>query len=242
MSQWSYIAENIQRVRERIARACERAGRDPAAVRLIAVSKNMPAEAVAAAYAYGIRDFGDNRVEEALPKIEQVQRLLGDVPAPAWHMIGHLQRRKVRDAMPAFDLVHSVDRLSLAEEMEKRLTVLGKVMPILLEVKLSEEETKWGFPPEGVAGAVERILEMPHLRIQGLMTMAPIVPHPEAARPYFRRLRQLRDELARRYPQAGWDELSMGMTDDFEPAVEEGATMVRIGRAIFLPAESPSGK
>lgn len=237
MSRWSYIADNIQQVRERIAKACERAGRDPQAVRLVAVSKNMPAEAVAAAYEYGVRDFGENRVEEALPKIASVRELLGDAPAPAWHMIGHLQRRKVRDAMPAFDLVHSVDRPAVAEEMEKRLSAIGKEMPILLEIKLSPEETKWGFSPEEVFDAVGKILEMPHLRIQGLMTMAPIVPHPEEARPYFRRLRELRDALARQFPQVCWDELSMGMTDDFEPAVEEGATMVRIGRAIFLPPE-----
>ncbi|MGQ9668230.1 MAG: YggS family pyridoxal phosphate-dependent enzyme [Anaerolineae bacterium] len=237
MSQWSHIAANIQRVRERIARACERAGRDPAEVRLIAVSKNMPAEAVAAAYECGIRDFGENRVEEALPKIEEVRRLLGDAPAPVWHMIGHLQRRKVRDAMPAFDLVHSVDRLALAEEMEKRLRAVGKEMPVLLEVKLSEEETKWGFLPEQLPDAVRQILGMPHLRIRGLMTMAPIVAQPEEARPYFRRLRELRDMLERQFHHGCWDTLSMGMTDDFEPAVEEGATMVRIGRAIFLPGQ-----
>ncbi|MBC7243295.1 MAG: YggS family pyridoxal phosphate-dependent enzyme [Anaerolineae bacterium] len=237
MSRWAYIADNLQRVRERIARACARAGRDPDTVRLVAVSKNMPAEAVAAAYAYGVRDFGENRVEEALPKIAAVRELLGDAPAPAWHMIGHLQRRKVRDAMPAFDLVHSVDRLALAEEMEKRLSAIGKVMPVLLEIKLSHEETKWGFLPEEVPEAVGKILELPYLRIRGLMTMAPIVPHAEEARPYFRRLRELRDALARQFPQACWDELSMGMTDDFEPAVEEGATMVRIGRAVFLPAD-----
>lgn len=237
MSRWAYIADNIQRVCERIARACARVGRDPGAVRLVAVSKNMPAEAVAAAYAYGLRDFGENRVEEALPKMAAVRELLGGAPAPVWHMIGHLQRRKVRDAVPAFDLVHSVDRLALAEEMEKRLSAIGKVMPVLLEIKLSYEETKWGFAPEEVPEAVGRMLELPHLRIRGLMTMAPIVPHPEEARPYFRRLRDLRDALARQFPQVGWEELSMGMTDDFEPAVEEGATMVRIGRAIFLPGE-----
>lgn len=235
MGEWDYIAENLERVRERISAACQRGRRDPSAITLVAVSKTMPAEAVVTAYRCGVRHFGENRAEEALPKIERVAVQLAGEPAPIWHMIGHLQRRKVRDAMPAFAMVHSLDRLAVAEEMEKRLKPLGKVMPILIEVNVSGEESKWGFAPADVPAAVEAMLSMPHVEIRGLMTMAPIVPEPELARPYFRALRELRDALAGQFCGVDWRELSMGMTDDFEPAIEEGATMVRIGRAIFSP-------
>jgi pyridoxal phosphate enzyme (YggS family) len=231
-----YIGRNLAAVQERIAAACRRAGRDPSEVTLVAVSKTVGAAEVLAAYRAGVRHFGENRVEEALPKIAEVAGLLRGAPVPTWHMIGHLQRRKVRDAMPAFALVHSVDSVDLAREIDKRCEPLGKVMPILLEVNVSGEASKYGFAPADAPAAVEQILTLPRLELRGLMTMAPIVPAPEAARPYFRALRQLRDDLARRYPAVAWRELSMGMTDDFEPAVEEGATLVRIGRAIFNPA------
>ena len=187
---------------------------------------------IVAAYHAGVRHFGENRVEDALPKIAEVRALLGGA-APTWHMIGHLQRRKVRDAAPAFDMVHSVDSLALAQELSKRLEPVGRSLPVLLEVNISGEASKYGFAPGVVASAVEPILALPRLRLCGLMTMAPIVTVPEEARPYFRELRALRDELASCFPQVSWTELSMGMTDDFEPAIEEGATLVRIGRAIF---------
>lgn len=239
MEGFDHIARNLESIRCRIEAACRRAGRDPREVTLIAVTKTVPATEVLTAYRYGVRHFGENRVEEALPKIAEFQRMLSaGEPAPIWHMIGHLQRRKVRDAMPAFDIVHSVDTVRLAMEMSKRLEPLGKEMPILLEVNISGEASKYGFAPADVPAAVEEILRLPRLSIRGLMTMAPIVARPEDARPYFVRLRELRDELAARYPEAQWSELSMGMSDDFEPAVEEGATMVRIGRAIFQPQVS----
>lgn len=233
------IEENLHRVRERIAAAAERAGRDSSEITLVAVTKSQPPEVVVAGYHLGLRDFGENRVQEALEKMPQVAALLATEQATAgdtalnWHMIGHLQRRKVRDVVEPFALIHSVDSVRLAQEIHKRSQAIGRVTPILLEVNVSGEATKFGFKPEEIASAIPNLLELSHVCVLGLMTMAPIVREPEEARPYFRRLRELRDQLTRRFPQVAWRHLSMGMTDDFEPAVEEGATMVRIGRAIF---------
>jgi pyridoxal phosphate enzyme (YggS family) len=232
-----YIADNLAGVRGRIAAACRRAGRDVADVTLIAVSKTVGAAEAAAAYRAGVRHFGENRVEDALPKIAEVRGLLGAEAGPRWHMIGHVQRRKAREVAPAFDMVHSVDTLDLARELAKRLEPLGRELPILLEVNVSGEESKYGFRPADLPGAVAEILALPYVQVRGLMTMAPIGETPETARPHFRRLRMLRDDLARRFPGVLWTELSMGMTDDFEPAIEEGATLVRIGRAIFQPPQ-----
>ena len=214
------IAENVVRVRARIAAACDRAGRDPADVTLIAVTKTHLAEAVAAAYAAGIRDFGENRVQEAAEKIPAA-RALG-VEA-TWHLIGNLQRNKVAAALPLFDVIHSVDSLRLAEALNERSTAGARV---LLEVNVSGEASKHGVSPEDAPDLAERIGHMRHIALLGLMTVAPIAAEPEDARPIFRRLRDLRDAL-------GLRELSMGMTGDFEVAIEEGATFVRVGRAIF---------
>jgi pyridoxal phosphate enzyme (YggS family) len=236
------IKENLTRVRERIAAAAQRAGRAPGEVKLVAVTKTHPPQVVAAAYRAGLRDFGENRVEEANDKIPLVRELTPPQEELRWHMIGHLQRRKARLAVALFDMIHSVDSLRLAERINRLAEGGKKVVPILLEVNVSGEATKYGYDLSGVAGSraeatfmadVERILELPHVRPCGLMTMAPIVPEPELARPVFVALRALQDNLARRFPEADWRELSMGMTDDFEVAIEEGATMVRIGRAIF---------
>jgi pyridoxal phosphate enzyme (YggS family) len=226
---------------DRIAAAARRAGCDPDDVTLVAVAKTFPAEAVVKAYHAGVSVFGENKVQEAQPKIAAVSALLG-AEAVSWHMVGHLQRNKAKRAVSLFDCIHSVDSIRLAEELEKRCAALEPVlgeersMSVLLEVNVSHEATKYGLPAGDHAqleAAVEAIVALPHLELQGLMTMAPIVADPEKARPFFRRLRRLRDELARRFPAAGWRHLSMGMTDDFEVAVEEGATLVRIGRAIF---------
>ncbi len=236
----SRIEENLRRVRQRIEAAAQRAGRDPTEITLVAVTKGQPPAVVVAGYRLGVRHFGENRVHEALEKMPRVAELLaskqaGDAGPPeiTWHMIGHLQRRKARDAVQHFALIHSVDTVRLAREINKRCQAVGRVMPVLLEVNVSGEATKFGLRPEEVFAAVPQIIALPHVRVMGLMTMAPIVEEPEEARPYFRRLRELRDELADRFPEAQWRHLSMGMTDDFEPAVEEGATLVRIGRAIF---------
>ncbi|MGE5602355.1 MAG: YggS family pyridoxal phosphate-dependent enzyme [Nitrososphaerales archaeon] len=229
------LRSNIERVQERIAAAEQRVGRT-GQVALIAVSKTHPAETVAQAYCAGLRVFGENRVEEAGPKAEAVRALLsatfGSEISIEWHMIGHLQSRKAADVLPWASLVHSVDTVKLAGRLS-RAAPKGRVLPVLLEVNVSGEQTKAGFRPEELAAAVGTMAALPSLRIEGLMTMAPIVEDPEQARPVFRVLRKLRDQLARHNPALPWTHLSMGMTDDFEVAIEEGATLVRIGRAIF---------
>jgi pyridoxal phosphate enzyme (YggS family) len=219
------IAERAAAVRERIARACARAGRDPASVRLIAVSKTFGPEAVAEALAAGIREFGENRVQEALAKIPAVAELAAQrgLPAPTWHLVGHLQTNKARAAAGAFAILHGIDSTRLLQALDRAAAAPTRV---LLEVNVAGEPTKFGFAPEDVAGAVALAQTLPHIEVAGLMTVAPRAEDPEAVRPVFRGLA----ELAR---QLGLPELSMGMTEDFEVAIEEGATMVRIGRAIF---------
>lgn len=235
------IEQNVTQVMERIAAAARRAGRDPAEVTLVAVAKTFPAEAVVEAHRAGLSVFGENKVQEARPKIAAVTAVLGK-GVISWHMVGHLQRNKAKRAVRLFDCLHSVDSIRLAEELEKRCAALEtesgkkKRVPVLLEVNVSREATKFGLPADDrtqLDAVVEAILNLSHLELQGLMTMAPIVADPEEARPYFRLLRRRRDELACQFPAADWRHLSMGMTDDFEVAVEEGATLVRIGRAIF---------
>lgn len=224
------IAANLARVQECIVAAARRAGRDPNEITLVAVTKTVPVEAITMAYNLGLRHFGENRVQEAL------QKLPGRPPGATWHMIGHLQRNKAKIAVRIFDMVHSVDSVALAQELDRHCRALGKRLPVLLEVNVAGEASKFGFPPEGAFWeAVEQILTLPGLEVQGLMTVAPIATDPEMVRPVFRRLRELRDELRRRWPALAWPHLSMGMTDDFEVAIEEGATMVRLGRAIFGP-------
>lgn len=220
------LRANIEQVRERIAAAERRAGRE-GQVTLIAVSKTHPAETVAAAYRAGLTRFGENRVEEAGPKAAA----LADLPLE-WHMVGHLQSRKAEDVLPWASLVHSVDSVKLAGRLS-RAARAGQTLPILLEVNMSGETSKEGFAPEEVPEAARIIAALPGLRIDGLMTMAPIADDPETVRPVFRNLRWLRDSLARQFPQLALPHLSMGMTDDFEVAIEEGATLVRIGRALF---------
>lgn len=221
------IAERVAAVRARIAQAAARAGRNPASVTLVAVSKTAPAHRVYAAYLTGIRDFGENRVDEALAKQDEL-------PSDSvWHMIGHIQSRKARDVVGRFALVHSLDSLGLAETLQRRAEVANARASVLLEVNVAGEESKYGFALADVAAAVGSVGRLDRLDVRGLMTMAPIVADPEAARPVFRTLRELRDRLRAEYPALDLDELSMGMTDDFEVAIEEGATLVRVGRAIF---------
>ncbi len=238
------LAENIERVQERIARACARVGRTPSEVTLVAVSKIFAAEIVTEAYCLGLRHFGENRVEEAREKISkvksQISNLQPPIPNPQWHLVGHLQSRKVAEAVALFDVIHSVDSVKLANKVSRLCIEAGHVMPVLLECNVSGEESKYGFPVATAAdkarwiAEVEAILaEEPGVRVEGLMTVAPIVSHAQDTRPVFRALRQLCDELAMRFPQTNWRHLSMGMTDDFEIAIEEGATLVRVGRAIF---------
>ena len=232
------LGANIENVTARIAAAAQRAGRDPSEIQLVAVTKTYPAEVVLAAAEAGLTDFGENRIKEAAPKMRAVAR-----PDLRWHMIGHVQSRKAREvALAGFVLVHSVDSLKLAERLSKAAAEAERVQPILLECNVSGEAAKSGFEASGGPGRWERLLstfetglKLPGVRVQGLMTMAPIVEHSEAARPYFARLRELRDFLAAHLPAEPetWQTLSMGMTDDFEAAIVEGATLVRVGRALF---------
>jgi len=214
------IAANIEAVRERIAAACKRAGRSPGEVTLIAVTKTVEPADIEAAFRLGITNFGESRVQEAAPKIE---RLAGLSPAPTWHMVGHLQTNKARAAVEIFDVIHSVDSVRLAETLSRQTQ---KLLPVLLEVNVAGEAAKYGFPVAEVAPALEVICQLPRLALRGLMTVAPLAAAADQVRPVFRALRSLRDSF-------GLEHLSMGMTDDFEVAIEEGATMVRIGRAIF---------
>ncbi len=226
------IAENLLRIQEHIANAAIRAGRDPGEITLVAVSKTQPVEAILEAYAAGVRHFGENRVEEAAEKIPVVNAQASGI---TWHLIGHLQSRKAKDAASLFDFIHSIDSVTLAEKLDARVAAIDtlRAIPILLEVNVSGEVTKSGFASQDLFVAVESILQLKHLDAQGLMTIAPIVPTDEQARPHFRALRELRDELRRQFPARAWQHLSMGMTDDFEAAIAEGATIIRIGRAIF---------
>jgi len=214
------IEQNVRNLQQRIARACERVGRSPDEVTLVAVTKTVDVSAIEAAFNSGIRDFGESRVQEAKPKIEQLQRLK---PGITWHMLGHLQTNKAKTAADIFDIIHSVDSLKLAETLNN---CSPKRLPILIQVNVSAEATKSGFQLPEVKDAVKQIGQLPNLEIQGLMTIAPWVDNAEEVRPVLRQMRQLRDSLGLRH-------LSMGMSDDFEVAIEEGATLVRIGRAIF---------
>ena len=217
------VGENLARVRERIRRAAERAGRAPAEVLLVGVSKSVDVERIRRALAAGLPALGENRVQEAREKIAALGR-----PVP-WHMVGHLQTNKARDAVLLFDVIHSVDRLELARELHRRAAA-DRAAEVLVQVNLSGEPTKGGFAPGELKGALEALAELPGLRVRGLMTIPPPVERAEEAREWFRRLRELRDE-------AGLEHLSMGMSDDFEVAVEEGATIVRVGTAIFGPRQ-----
>jgi hypothetical protein len=225
------IASRLAGVQERISEACRKVGRRPEEVGIVAVTKSFPAEVVRAAVAAGLNEIGENRVQEARAK----RALLGNLPGVHWHLVGHLQKNKAGLALALFDWIHSVDDLELARVLERRAAALGRTVPILLEVNVGEEPSKFGFPPreEVLFRAVEDMLSLPHLRLEGLMTVAPIASDPEEVRPVFARLRTLRERLRERFPEAPWTHLSMGMTDDYVVAVEEGATLVRLGRAIL---------
>ncbi len=222
------IADNFNSVMDRIEYAARRAGRDPGSVRLVAVSKTKPAEAVMEAMKAGQRIFGENYVQELTTKAGQVA---GPVE---WHFIGSLQSNKVKYIAGLVTLVHSVDRLSLAEEIDKQWGKLDKTCDVLVEVNVSGEKSKTGTATSEAVRLVSDIARLPHLRIKGLMTMPPFFDEPESARPYFRELRELAEKIASEgIPNVEMKELSMGMSGDFEVAIEEGATLVRVGSAIF---------
>lgn len=229
------VAENLTRVREQIENAARRAGRNPSEITLVAVSKTFPVELIVEAYNAGARDIGENRVEEANEKIPAVNETLGSGKIH-WHLIGHLQRRKARDAVALFDVIQSVDTLRLAETLNRSAGEQNKQTPILLQVNVGNDPNKFGFDLDTrkmFLKDVEKVVALPNVQVEGLMTIGPLVATAEQARPFFRDLRILRDELTQKFSRAHWRELSMGMTDDYAVAIEEGATIVRIGRAIF---------
>ena len=214
------IAEDLAGVRERVALACKKAGRRPEEITLVAVTKGVGPEMISQAHSLGIRHFGENRVQEAQEKISALKPL--DI---TWHMVGHLQTNKAKLALELFQAIDSVDSLSLARALSRRASA---PLPVLLEVNVSGEATKFGFLSEALPLALEEIARLPNLEVRGLMTLAPLAKDPQEVRPIFSRLRGLAQAL-------GLKELSMGMSDDFEVAIEEGATQIRLGRAIFGP-------
>jgi pyridoxal phosphate enzyme (YggS family) len=220
------ISERIGRVLDRIARAERRSGRPAGSVKLVAVSKTQPLSLVLEAHAAGLSVFGENYVQEASEKIQ-------GLPDAEWHMIGKLQGNKVRKAVSLFSWIQTADSVKRLAEISRCAVEAGKVLPVLLEVNVGAEESKAGIPPAGLREAAEFSLGLPGVRVSGLMAIPPFVENPEESRPYFARMRELRERLSREVPGAELRELSMGMSSDFEAAIEEGATMVRVGTAIF---------
>lgn len=237
------LSDNLKRIHERIAAACERGRRRPEDVRLLAVTKTVEVDVIRTALEAGVTDLGESRVQELVKRAGMIQehlsrrRKLGteeNVPEPTWHMIGHLQRNKVRQVLPWVEEVHSVDSLRLAEEISKESQRLGRTTRIYIEVNVAGEKSKYGVAVGALSYLMSHIMPMPGLRIVGLMTMAPLVEDPEEARPHFRRLRELLEDLHLELSLGpDFRELSMGMSNDYEVAVEEGATIVRVGSALF---------
>lgn len=222
------ILENLEEVNKRILSACEKAGRDPKEVTLIAVSKTKPASMIEEAYGAGVRDFGENKVQELCEKYKELPQ---DIK---WHMIGHLQRNKVKQIIGKTVLIHSVDSLRLAEQIEEEAGKQDLIIDILLEINVAEEDSKFGFKLEEAESAILKIATFPHVRIKGLMTIAPFVEKSEENRSVFKKLRQFYvDMQSKNIDNVNMSLLSMGMTGDYEVAIEEGATLVRVGTGIF---------
>ncbi len=222
------IAQNLSDVRRRMAVACQKSNRTIQSVKLVAVTKTVDIEAAKALNSFGINDFGENRVPELVRKAIA----LTDTPA-VWHMVGHLQRNKVKDLLPHSRIVHSVESADLVDVLNRRADALGLAVDVLIEVNIGGEASKYGVQPAGAEALAKKVASLPALRLRGLMTMAPIADDPETVRPIFSQLRELAATLSRNLPPGAMNELSMGMTQDFEAAIEEGATMVRIGSALF---------
>ncbi len=231
------VKENLAKVRERIAAAAERVGRDPSEIVLVGATKSVDVERIRAAIEAGLEHIGENYAQEAWAKYQQI----GD--AVTWHFIGHLQTNKAKLVVRFCRFVQSLDRLALAEELNKRAGQLGRTVDCLVEVNIGGEETKSGVPPEEVEGLIRQASQFPNIRIVGLMAIPPFLPDPEQVRPYFRRMRELFERLKNlNLPQVEMRYLSMGMSHDFEVAIEEGANMVRIGTAIFGPRPTKGGE
>ena len=225
------LTENLDSIQQRIRAACDRAGRNPESVTLLAVTKGQPPEVVNEAGKLGLAFFGENKIQEAKAKIPLCSGKL------RWHFIGHLQTNKCRDAVELFGLIQSVDSLHVAQEISKRAEQAGKTMPILLEVNLAGEASKFGYRPDTLEAELNQINSLPRMEIHGLMTVPPWTSNAENVRPVFRQLRELK-ERAEQVLGAPLPHLSMGMSGDFEVAIEEGATIVRIGTALFGPRKT----
>jgi pyridoxal phosphate enzyme (YggS family) len=223
---YEHIARNLDEIRDRMAAAAERAGRSPDEVTLVCVTKTRSLDEIRAALDWGVPIVGESRVQEAAHKIPALPHTV------TWHLVGHLQRNKVKLALELFDMIHSVDGVRLAEEIEKRAAAAQEIVPVLIEVNVAGEESKYGAAPDETPGLAETIGRMPNVDLGGLMTMAPFVDDAEQVRHVFRDLRELRDRIRDEHGLA-LPHLSMGMTQDYEVAIEEGATIVRIGTALF---------
>ncbi|MBK9308689.1 MAG: YggS family pyridoxal phosphate-dependent enzyme [Nitrospira sp.] len=223
------IAQRVQSVLAKIRSAEERAGRPAGSVRLVAVTKTVTVDFMQEGVSAGVTIFGENRVQEALPKVAA----LSEAPVQ-WHFLGQLQRRKVRSVIGLFEMIHSVDSVELAREIDRRAGEAGCHQTVLIEVNIGNESTKAGFSPADVTQAVSTMAEFSHIGIRGLMTIPPQTDDPDSVRPYFRKLHELSQQIAAcKIPSVKMDELSMGMSNDYEVAIEEGATLVRVGTAIF---------
>jgi PLP dependent protein len=222
------LAANIARVRSKIEEAARKVGHSAGEITLVAVSKTVPVALVKIAYNLGVTDFGENRVQDALPKIAEFHPR-----GMRWHMIGHLQSNKTGKVAGAFDMIQSIDSAHLAQVLNRHAGEEGKILPVLLQVNVSGEASKEGVSVDETPQLARQIAALPCLKVRGLMTIAPLVKDPEEVRYVFRGLRELRARLQDEVAECSWDDLSMGMTDDYSVAIEEGATIVRIGRAIF---------
>ena len=228
------VKENVSGIRQRILEVCSKIKQDPEKITVIAVSKGRTTQQIKEAIESGITDIGENRVQEAITKYNELSSIRYPLSAIKWHMVGHLQTNKVKDAVKIFDLIQSVDSLRLAEEINGQADKTNKIQDILIEVKTSAEEAKFGLKADEAIEVIKDIAKLKNINIKGLMTVVPIVDNPQKARPYFRILRELRDKInGLRITGYSLEVLSMGMTDDFKIAIEEGANMVRLGRAIF---------
>ncbi|MDT7906596.1 MAG: YggS family pyridoxal phosphate-dependent enzyme [Candidatus Calescibacterium sp.] len=229
------ILDNIKNVKERIKRACERSGRNENEIKIVAVSKTFPSDFIKFAYEGGIRDFGENYVQEALKKINELKEL-----KITWHFVGHLQKNKAKFIPGNFEYLHSLDSIELLKELEKRCSAAQKEIKVLVQINIGKEQTKSGIMPENVFEFFEKALEFEpkHVKICGLMVIPPPPKDKEDSRKYFRELMKIKEECARKgVPENMLAEISAGMSDDFEVAIEEGATIVRLGRAIFFERE-----
>ena len=222
------MEQNIAQVRQNIKQAAEKAGRNPDDILLLAVSKTKPVEQIKEAVSYGLTSLGENKVQEIMDKYEPMGEGIH------WHLIGHLQTNKVKYIIDKVDMIHSVESIRLAEEIEKRAAAKDKVMDVLVEVNIAQEESKFGIPVDAVESFLQELSNFPHIRVRGLMTVAPFVENPEDNRGYFRKMRQLLVDInAKKIHNINMDVLSMGMTGDYMVAIEEGATIVRVGTGIF---------